>query len=77
MVTALFTLYHLPYAYLRWPSAGDLPAAFGAAAASGVVAGLPIAVVFWHSRGNLAAAIVLHACIDLQPAMRLVAHLLT
>ena len=71
---AAFVLYHVPYAYLKpsWPSAGNLPAALAAAIANGGIGGAAMSWVFWRSRGNLLACIVLHALIDLAPAVRLV-----
>lgn len=71
---ASFVLYHVPYAYLKpsWPSAGNLPAALAAAIANGGIGGAAMSWVFWRSRGNLLGCIVLHALIDLAPAVRLV-----
>jgi membrane protease YdiL (CAAX protease family) len=77
VTTVAFALYHVPYAYLKpsWPSAGDLPAAMQLAATNGVIGGLALGVVYWRSNGNLVAAIVLHALIDLIPATRLLVRL--
>lgn len=73
-----FTLYHLPYAYLKpsWPSAGDFPRALQLAVATGVPTGLALGIVYWRSGRNLVACIALHAIIDLVPATRLVHRLL-
>jgi membrane protease YdiL (CAAX protease family) len=77
LTTIAFTLYHVPYAYLKpsWPSAGDLSQAFQLAAANGVIGGLALGVVYWRSRRNLLAPMLLHALIDLIPATRLVHRL--
>jgi len=78
VTTVAFALYHVPYAYLSpsWPSAGDLPRALQLAAVNGALGGVVLGAVFWRSRGNLVAAILLHALIDLVPATRLVGRLL-
>ena len=71
--TFLFILYHVPYAYLTWPSGGNLRDALSAAIENGLVAGVPLAILFWRSRQNLLAVIFVHASIDLLPAVRLLA----
>jgi membrane protease YdiL (CAAX protease family) len=78
LTTVAFALYHVPYAYLNpaWPSAGDLPAAVRLAAVNGLVGGLALGTVYWRSGGNLVAAIVLHALIDLVPVTRLMVRLI-
>jgi membrane protease YdiL (CAAX protease family) len=78
LATVAFALYHVPYTYLvpGWSSAGHLGAAFRAAMVNGLVGGIPLGIVFWRSRRNLAAAIVLHAAIDLIPGIVLLARLL-
>ncbi len=73
LVTGAFVLYHIPYAYLTWPSAGNVSAAVRAAAVNGLVGGLPLGILFWRSRHNLIATVFLHACIDLLPAIRMLA----
>jgi protein-S-isoprenylcysteine O-methyltransferase Ste14/membrane protease YdiL (CAAX protease family) len=75
LASLAFTAYHLPYAYLNpaWPSAGHLGQAIQLAAANGLLAGFVIGAVYWRTGQNLVAAILLHACIDLIPATRLVA----
>lgn len=79
LATGAFVLYHVPYAYLKssWPSAGDLPRALQLAAVNGTLTGLALGGVYWRSRRNLLAAIVLHGFIDLIPATRLVHHLIS
>lgn len=78
LASLAFAIYHLPYAYLDpdWPSAGHLGHAIQLAAANGLLAGAVIGAVYWKSGRNLLAAMVLHACIDLIPATRLVAGLI-
>ncbi|NIR00278.1 MAG: CPBP family intramembrane metalloprotease [Gemmatimonadales bacterium] len=75
VVTAvLFGLYHVPYAYLKpqWPSYGNLEAAFRIALFEGGVGGLILGAVYVKARGNLLACIVMHALIDVFPAMTMV-----
>ncbi|UCC47734.1 MAG: CPBP family intramembrane metalloprotease [Gemmatimonadota bacterium] len=71
VVSVLFGLYHLPYAYLNphWPSAGDLGAAFQAAMVNGMLGGVVLGAVYVFARGNLLAPVIVHALIDLFPAM--------
>jgi protein-S-isoprenylcysteine O-methyltransferase Ste14/membrane protease YdiL (CAAX protease family) len=75
LASLAFTVYHVPYTYLNpsWPSAGHLGPAIQLAAANGLVAGAVIGAVYWRSGRNLFAAMVLHACVDLIPATRLMA----
>ena len=70
VASILFGIYHLPYAYLnpRWPSAGDLGAAFYSAMSQGVAGGLILGGLFLYSRKNLLAPMLLHASINLLPA---------
>ena len=77
LTTVAFSLYHIPYAYLKpsWPSFGDFEAAVRLAFANGGVGGFALGFVYLRGRGNLLAPIVLHAFIDLIPATRLVARL--
>jgi hypothetical protein len=72
--TAAFALYHVPYRYLvpGRPWSGHLGAAFTAGLADGGFGGLILGGVFWRTRGNLLAAIAVHAAIDLLPATELV-----
>jgi len=74
VVSALFGLYHLPYAYLNpsWPTNGDLGAAFKAAMFNGILGGVVLGVVYVRAKGNLVAAIIVHALIDLFPAMTMI-----
>ncbi len=73
IVSVLFALYHLPYAYLNpnWPSSGDLGAALQAAMFNGVLGGVIIGGVYALAKHNLIAAILVHSFIDLFPAMTL------
>lgn len=74
LVTVLFGLYHVPYAYLspNWPSAGDLAVAFRLGMVDGTLGGLVLggAYVLW--RRNLVACIVLHGLIDAVPIMTMI-----
>jgi membrane protease YdiL (CAAX protease family) len=70
-VSVLFGLYHVPYAYLdpHWSSYGDLGAAFKAAMFNGILGGVVIGVVYVKAKGNLVACMIVHALIDVFPAM--------
>lgn len=72
--TIAFGLYHVPFAFLNpnWPTAGDLPAAFGAGMIEGGLGGLILggAYVLW--KRNLLACIVLHGMIDAVPIMTMI-----
>jgi membrane protease YdiL (CAAX protease family) len=72
--TIAFGLYHVPYAFLNpsWPTAGNLPAAFGVAMIEGGLGGLILggAYVLWNR--NLLACIVLHGMIDAVPIMTMI-----
>lgn len=70
----IFSLYHLPYALLnpRWPSAGSLPLALGAAFANGLPGGLVLGALYAKSGNNLLPCIVLHSMINAAPAMTLI-----
>ncbi|MGD8869621.1 MAG: CPBP family intramembrane metalloprotease [Gemmatimonadales bacterium] len=67
----LFGLYHVPYAYLNpnWPSHGDLGAALQAGLANGFLGGVVLGGVYVMAGGNLIAPIIVHALIDVFPAM--------
>lgn len=73
LATLAFIAYHVPYAYLKWPSAGNARAAWEAAVTNALVAGVPLGLVYWRSRHNLLPAIFLHASIDLLPAVGMLA----
>lgn len=70
VASLLFGLYHVPYAYFhpRWPSHGNLGAAFGMAMGQGVPAGLVLGTFLVRTRGNLLPCIVLHSMINMAPA---------
>lgn len=72
--TCAFAVYHLPYAYLspNWPSHGDIGEAVRLAATDGTLGGLILGVVFVGARGNLVAAVLVHALIDLLPAVTMI-----
>lgn len=67
----LFGLYHVPYAYFNpnWPSYGDAAAALLAGLSNGILGGVVLGVVYIMAGGNLVAPIVVHALIDVFPAM--------
>ena len=74
IVTVLFSLYHVPYAYLNpmWPSAGDWGLAWQAAFSNGVPGGLVLGALYKLSGRNLVPCIVLHSMINAAPAMTLI-----
>jgi membrane protease YdiL (CAAX protease family) len=74
VVSILFGLYHLPYSYLNpnWSTHGDLWAAFKAAMFNGILGGVVLGVVYVRAKGNLVAAIIVHALIDVLPAMTMI-----
>jgi len=71
IVSLLFRVYHLPYAYFNpnWPSAGDWGAAWVAALGNGVPGGLVLGALYVKSNRNLVACIVLQSMIGAFPAM--------
>jgi len=73
IVSVLFGLYHLPYAYLNpaWPSAGDWGAASAAAMGNGLLGGVVLGALYAWSGRNLVPCILLHSLIDAAPAMTL------
>jgi membrane protease YdiL (CAAX protease family) len=73
ITSVLFSLYHVPYAYLNehWPSAGNLPHAVGLAFLNGLPGGLILGWLYVRGRGNLLAPMLTHAMIDLIPGMML------
>lgn len=74
ITSPLLGLYHLPYAYLNphWPSHGDLAWAFRLAMFEGTLGRLVLGVVYLKARGNLLACVVVHALIDVLPAMPMI-----
>jgi membrane protease YdiL (CAAX protease family) len=78
ITSVVFSLYHVPYAYLNehWPSAGNLGHAVGLAFVNGLPGGLILGWVFVRAGGNLLAPMLTHAMIDLIPAMLLLQRLL-
>lgn len=75
LITALlFGIYHIPYAFLKpsWPSYGDLGAATTVALWEGGLGGLILGAVFVFAKRNLVASILVHALIDLFPAVALI-----
>ncbi len=75
LITALlFGLYHVPYAYLNpnWPSHGDLSAALASALLQGGIGGIVLGLVYWRSRNNLVAPVVVHTLLNTLPAMTLI-----
>lgn len=71
VASIFFSFYHLPYAYLspHWPSYGNLSSAFALSFSQGMPVGIIIGLVYSYNKNNLAACILLHALIDLIPAM--------
>ena len=74
VTSVVFAAYHLPYTLLnpRWPSYGDPAAALSAALVNGLSGGLILGGLYMWTRGRLAACIVLHAAVDVAPAMTLI-----
>ncbi len=74
IVAVLFSLYHLPYAYLNpmWPSAGDWGLACRAAFSNGLPGGIVLGILYKQSGRNLVPCIVLHSMINAAPAMTLI-----
>jgi len=71
--SALFSLYHLPYAYLnpRWPSHGNWMAAIGSASFLGI-AGLILGTVYVKTKSNLLACILVHSLTNVLPGMTMI-----
>ena len=74
IVAVLFSLYHLPYAYLNpmWPSAGDWGLAWRAAFSNGLPGGLVLGALCTRSGNNLVPCVVLHSMINAAPAMTMI-----
>ena len=74
IVTVIFSIYHLPYAYLNpmWPSAGDWELAWRASFANGLPGGLVLGSLYQLSGRNLVPCIILHSMINAAPAMTLI-----
>jgi len=74
IVTLLFSVYHVPYAYLNpnWPSAGDLPAAIQSAFVQGIPGGLILGWLYLRSDRNLFACVALHSLINWFPALTMI-----
>jgi membrane protease YdiL (CAAX protease family) len=72
--SAAFAVYHLPYAYFNpnWPSAGDWPAALMQSFIEAFPIGILLGFMFFWSRRNLLACVLLHALINTLPAMALI-----
>jgi membrane protease YdiL (CAAX protease family) len=70
IIAVLFGLYHLPYAYFSadWQSHGNLGWALAGVLTEQTIAGLILGVLWIRTR-NLGSSILLHALIDLLPAM--------
>jgi membrane protease YdiL (CAAX protease family) len=73
-VSVLFSIYHIPYTYLNpnWPSAGNWGAAIQAAFVNGTMGGVVLGTLYYKTKHNLAATIVLHSLINSIPAMTLI-----
>jgi len=74
IATLLFGIYHIPYAYLNpnWPSYGDFPYAVRIAMVDGCLGGIVLGIIYIKSRSNLLACILVHALIDIFPAMTMI-----
>lgn len=75
--SVLFSLYHVPYAYLNpfWPSSGDLVHATQLAFTNGLLGGVVLGWLFARASGSLVPCVLVHAAVDWIPAMRLIAQI--
>lgn len=75
--SVLFSLYHVPYAYLNpfWPSSGDLVHAVQLAFTNGMLGGIILGLLFARAPRSLVPCILVHAAVDWMPAMRLMAQI--
>lgn len=74
VVSILFGVYHLPYAYLNpnWPSHGDWTAALGSALGQGIPMGIALGAVYEKSKNNLLACIIMHSLFNALPAVAMI-----
>jgi membrane protease YdiL (CAAX protease family) len=79
LAALIFGLYHVPYAMLNphWPSYGNWRHAVALSLGQGLPVGLVLGLLFNASQRNLLACVLLHAMIDVLPAMLLVAKMLS
>lgn len=71
LTSFIFAIYHIPYAYLKWPSKGNWPDSLSMAFGQAIPIGLVLGTVFVLSRKNLFACVLLHSMINALPAMSL------
>lgn len=74
VVSILFGVYHLPYAYLNpdWPSHGDWTAALGSALGQGIPMGIALGIVYEKSKNNLLACVIMHSLFNALPAIAMI-----
>ncbi len=74
LTSIVFSLYHVPYLYFKQnrPFTGDLGASISAAFVDGMLGGLILGVVYEKFEHNLVATIIVHAMIDILPAMTMI-----
>jgi len=75
--SVLFSLYHVPYAYLNpfWPSSGDLVHATQLAFTNGLLGGLVLGLLFARASDSIVPCVLVHAAVDWIPAMGLLAQI--
>lgn len=69
LTSLIFGIYHVPYAYLKWPSKGNWPDALALAFGQAIPIGVILGITFVVSRKNLLACVLLHSMINALPAM--------
>lgn len=76
LTSVLFSLYHVPYAYLSpfWPSSGDLLHATQLAFTNGLLGGLILGLLFARAPESLVPCVLVHSAVDWIPAMGLLAQ---
>jgi len=74
VMSVLFGMYHVPYAYLNpnWPSHGDFTSALTMALGEGIPGGIVLGIIYLRARNNLLACVIVHALIDVFPAMTMI-----
>lgn len=74
LTSIAFSAYHVPYLYFlqNRPFTGDLGASISAAFVDGMLGGVILGAVYEKSKNNLLAVILVHAMIDILPAMTMI-----